>query len=386
MRAALNAHFLHHPHTGHGQYLAHLLRAFRRVAPDLEALPACDGVPAPPPGGWPGGWSPLFGKTPFDPLGGDLRKVWWEQVGWPRLTAGVGARVGHVPYFAPPLRGPEGVPVVVTIHDVIPLIIPEYVTSPLVRLYNGLVSRGARRADLVLVDSEASRRDVLRLLGVPQERVRVVYLAPDEAVLDPVPPEAVASVKARYGLGDSLIFYLGGLDKRKNVPALLKALAALPPDVPWQLFVSGRLRHDNRRLFPDLPRLAEELGIGGRVRFGFVPDEEKGAMYRAARVFVFPSVYEGIGLDPLEALACGTPVVCSNRSSLPEVMGDAALLVDPDDSAALAGAIERVLTDEELRQDLSERGPPQAGKFTWDETARQTIAAYEAARAGQVLE
>jgi glycosyltransferase involved in cell wall biosynthesis len=97
-------------------------------------------------------------------------------------------------------------------------------------------------------------------------------------------------------------------------------------------------------------------------------------------VFVFPSVYEGIGLDPLEALACGTPVVCSNRSSLPEVMGDAALLVDPDDSAALAGAIERVLTDADLRQELSELGPPQAGKFTWDETARRTIAAYEEAR------
>ena len=110
--------------------------------------------------------------------------------------------MGHVPYFAPPLRGPEGVPVVGTIHDVIPMIIPEYVTSPLVRLYNGLVSRGARRADLVLVDSEASRRDVLRLLGVPEERVRVVYLAPDEAVLEPVPPEAVERVRARYGLGD----------------------------------------------------------------------------------------------------------------------------------------------------------------------------------------
>ena len=275
MRAALNAHFLHHPHTGHGQYLAHLLRAFRRVAPDLEALPACDGVPAPP-GGWPGGWSPLFGKTPFDPLGGDLRKVWWEQVGWPRLTAGVGAGVGHVPYFAPPLRGPEGVPVVVTIHDVIPLIIPEYVTSPLVRLYNGLVSRGARRADLVLVDPG----------GQPAGRAAPAGGFPRSGCgWSTWPPTRRCSIRCprRRWRGEGplrpgrlSIFYLGGLDKRKNVPALLKALATLPPDLPWQLFVSGRLRHDNRRLFPDLPRLAEELGIGGRVRFGFVPDEEKG--------------------------------------------------------------------------------------------------------------
>jgi glycosyltransferase involved in cell wall biosynthesis len=380
VRAALNAHFFHHPQTGHGQYVVHLLRALRRVAPDLEPIPACDGTLPVPPDGWPGGWAPIFGRTPFDPFGGDVSKVWWEQVTWPRIAAGVGAWVGHVPYFAPPLRPPAELPLVVTIHDLIPLIIPEYVTTPLVRLYNALVSRGARRADLVLVDSEASRRDVLRLLGLPEGRVRVVYLAPDEAVLRPVPPAEVAAVKARYGVGDPLIFYLGGLDKRKNLPALLKALALLPPALPWQLFISGRLRFDNPRLFPDLPRLAEELGIGGRVRFGFVTDADKPAMYRAASLFVFPSIYEGIGLDPLEALACGTPVVASDRSSLPEVLGEAAILVDPDDIPALAGAIERVLVDADLRRDLAARGPAQAGKFTWDETARQTVEAYEAAR------
>jgi glycosyltransferase involved in cell wall biosynthesis len=302
--------------------------------------------------------------------------VWWEQVTWPRLAARLGADVGHVPYFAPPLRRPPGLPIVVTIHDVIPLIIPEYVTTPLVRLYNGLVSRAAHKADLVLVDSEASRRDVQRLLGIPAARLRVVYLAPDEAVYEPVDPAAVEAVKARYGVTDPFLFYLGGLDKRKNVPALLEALAVLPPQVPWQLFISGRLRHDNPRLFPDLPRLTESLGIGGRVRFGFVADDDKAAMYRAATAFVFPSIYEGIGLDPLEALACGTPVVCSNRSSLPEVMGDAGLLVDPTDIAALSDAIRRVLTDAELRRDLSRRGPPQAAKFTWDEAARQTRQAY----------
>jgi glycosyltransferase involved in cell wall biosynthesis len=377
VRAALNAHFFHHPNTGHGQYLSHLLRTFAAVAPDLEAVPACDGAPLAPAGGWPGGWAPVFGRTPFDPLGGDARKVWWEQVVWPRAAARMGAAVGHVPYFGPPLRRPEGLPLVVTIHDVIPLIIPEYITSPLVRLYNGLVSRAALRADLVLVDSEASKRDVLRLLGVPEERVRVVYLAADTSVLAPVAPEALADVKARYGLSDPFIFYLGGLDKRKNVPALLRALALLPPETPWQLYVSGRLRYDNPRLFPDLPRLAEELGIGARVRFGFVPDADKAAMLRAATLFVFPSIYEGIGLDPLEALACGTPVVCSNRSSLPEVMGDAAVMVDPDDTPALAAAIGRVLGDADLRHDLARRGPPQAAKFTWEETARRTVRAYE---------
>lgn len=382
MRAALNAHPYHHPATGHGQYLAHLLRAFRRVAPGLEALPACDGAPPVPQGGWPGGWTPTFGRTPVDAWGADARKVWWEQIAWPRhaasrLATPGGASVGHVPYFAPPLRRSGRLPLVVTIHDLIPLIIPQYVTTPLVRVYNALVRAAAPRADLILVDSQHSRQDVLRLLRVPEARVRVVYLAPDEAVLTAPPPEEIAAVKRRYGVTDPFILYLGGLDMRKNVPALLQALATLPPDVPWQLFVSGRPRRDNPRLFPDLPAIAEELGIAERVRFGFVTDEDKSAMYRAATLFAFPSIYEGIGLDPLEALACGTPVVCSTRSSLPEVMGDAALLVDPGDTPAFAAALRRLLAEPDLRHELARRGPPQAAKFTWDATARQTLAAYQ---------
>ncbi len=381
MRAALNAHPYHHPATGHGQYLAHLLRAFRRVAPDLEALPSCDGVPPVPPGGWPGGWTPTFERTPVDAWGADARKVWWEQIAWPRHAAGRlasqgGMSVGHVPYFAPPLRRSGHFPLVVTIHDLIPLIIPQYVTTPLVRVYNALVRAAAPRADLILVDSQYSRQDVLRLLRVSEERVRVIYLAPDEAVLTAPPPEEIAAVKRRYGVTDPFILYLGGLDKRKNVPALLQALATLPPDVTWQLFISGRPRRDNPRLFPDLPAIAAQLGIADRVRFGFVTDEDKSAMYRAATLFAFPSIYEGIGLDPLEALACGTPVVCSTRSSLPEVMGDAALLVDPDDTPAFAAALRRLLAEPDLRHELAQRGPPQAAKFTWDDTARRTLAAY----------
>jgi glycosyltransferase involved in cell wall biosynthesis len=239
-----------------------------------------------------------------------------------------------------------------------------------------LVSAGTRRASRVLVDSEASRRDVVRLLRVPQARVEVVYLAPDEAVLATVPLERLASVRAKYGVEGPFVFYLGGLDKRKNVPALMRALAALPPELPWQLLVSGRLRRDNPRLFPDLPRLAEALGVTQRVRFAFVPDEDKPALYHACTCFAFPSIYEGAGLDPLEALACGAPVVASNRSSIPEYLGEAALLVDPDDQPAFTAALRRVLTDAGVRADLSRRGPPQAAKFTWDETAKQNLTAY----------
>jgi glycosyltransferase involved in cell wall biosynthesis len=377
VQAAFNAHFFHHPSTGSGQYLFHLLRAYGRGAAPVEPLASCAGRPRPPEGGWPAGIVPRFVATPLDSAGSDLRKVWWEQVTWPRYAAGSGAAVLHVPYFAPPLVHYGPAPVVVTIHDLIPLIIPEYVTSPLVRVYNRLVGAAARRAQLVLVDSDASRRDVIRLLGIPDERIRVTYLAPDEAVTVPVQSERIEAVRAKYDLQEPFIFYLGGLDRRKNVPGLMRALASLPREIPWQLAISGRLMTHNPALFPNLPAIAEELGIADRVRFlGFVPDEDKPAMYRAALCFAFPSIYEGAGLDPLEALACGTPVVCSNRSSLPEYMGDAALLVDPDDTAAFADTIRRVLTDAGLRADLARRGPAQAAKFTWDETARQTYAAY----------
>ena len=351
MKVALNAHFFHHPGTGSGQYLQHLIRLFAEGAAPVTALPV------------------------FRPTAGNLQKVWWEQALFPRLAHASGARIWHVPYFAPPVAHTR--PVVATIHDVIQLIVPEYATSPLVRLYNRLVALGARRADRILADSAASQRDIVRLLGVPADRVRVVYLAPDESVYRPVPADEIEGVRHKYGLAKHYVLYYGGLLKHKNVPALLRAIADLR-DLDVQLAVSGSVGAASP-FVPDLPRLAAELGILERVRFiGFAPDDEKPALLRGAACFAFPSLYEGFGLNPLEALACGTPVVCSNRASLPELMGEAALLVDPDQPQALTTALRRVLTDADLRGDLAARGPAQAAKFTWERCARETYEAYVA--------
>jgi glycosyltransferase involved in cell wall biosynthesis len=351
LKVALNAHFFHHPGTGSGQYLQHLIRAFNLGAAPVAALPL------------------------FRPAESNLRKVWWEQMLFPRLAQQSGAPVWHVPYFAPPLMHAR--PVVTTIHDLIQLIVPEYATSPLVRLYNRLVALGGKRSEQILADSEASKRDIVRLLGIPPERVHVVYLAPDESVKRAVAVEEIAEVRAKFGLGERYILYFGGLLKHKNVEALLRAFAALNRG-GWQLAVSGNAR-DTSPFVPDLPRLAADLGIDGRVRFiGFASDEEKPTLLRGAACFVFPSRYEGFGLPPLEALACGTPVICSNRSSLPELMGDAALLVDPEADGALTDALRRVLSDEALRHDLAARGPAQAAKFTWEKCAQETYEAYAA--------
>lgn len=374
MLVGFNAYFLQHPHTGSGQYTRHLLAALGRHERHLRVMPLLHrGAPStdvavrvvP----------PAFGSR----LGDDWQKLWWEQVTWPRACRSLRVDVAHVPYFAPPWVAPPHL--VVTIHDLIPLLLPEYVTSPLVRAYNALVSASARRAAAVIADSQASKRDILRVLGLSPERVHVVYLAADEAAsTGESAPDEQDTVRRRFSLRDPFVLYLGGFDKRKNVEGLLRAAARLSSRPAWHLALAGALPGRPGRLFPDLPGLVERLSIQDRVRFlGRVSDEEKWALYRAAACFVYPSLYEGFGLDPLEAMTCGTPVICSNRASLPEIVGDGGLLIDPKDEAALAAAIGHVLESPDLRAELAQKAMEVASQFSWANTARQTRAVYELA-------
>ncbi len=178
------------------------------------------------------------------------------------------------------------------------------------------------------------------------------------------------------------MFYLGGLDARKNVPQLVLAFSHLYQrlgDPNLQLLISGNPDKHSGSLFPDPRPVAADLGMGGQILFRFVEDADKAAIYSGASVFVFPSLYEGFGLDPLEAMNCGTPVVCSNRTSLPEVVGDAAISIDPDNLQAMVDAMYSVLTNEKLSADLRARGLERAKLFSWRKTARETLAVYEEA-------
>lgn len=371
---SLNGHFLALPATGSGQYTVHLIQALRTVAPDVLLLVSADQPPAP------GVDVPVqLYRQRLGRLSANLAKVWWEQVGWPRCARQEAARLLHVPYFAPPLVAHA--PVLATIHDLIHLVYPAYAGSLAVRLYNRLVAMGARRCAVILADSEASRHDILRLLCVPPERVRVVYLAAGPRFRPCVDGQALAAIRAKYGLPERYILYIGGLDVRKNVPALLRAYARLPQTLRREqhlcLAIVGRPRSDDPLRFPPLEPEITRLGIAHEVRLlGWVPEDDKPLLYAAAALFVFPSLYEGFGLDPLEALACGTPVVCSNRTSLPEVVGDAGLLVDPADEQAFAAAIEQVLTSPALAAELAARGPRRAACFSWERTAREVADAY----------
>ncbi|MHB1133605.1 MAG: glycosyltransferase family 4 protein [Chloroflexota bacterium] len=366
LRVGLNAAFLEYPRTGSGQYLAQLAKALPALGRGhtyrlLGSRPGLGNRACVP------GWLP--GKQP--------RKLYLEQVGLPWACRGERCDVLHYPYFAAPLLSPA--PVVVTVHDVIPLLLPEYRGPALVRLYMALAAAATRRARFVVCDSLCSQRDAVRLLGLAPERTRVVYLAAAPE-LGPADPAAAAAARRRHGLGERFFFYVGGLDARKNLGVLLEAFAPLARRYPEaQLAIAGALSPPSA-LFPDWQARARRLGLGSSVRFlGGISEEDKNLLYAAAQAFVFPSRYEGFGLPPLEAMACGTPVVCADAASLPEVVGEAALALPPDDVPAWGEALARIWQDEALRAELAARGRARAAAFTWEETARQTAEVYECA-------
>ena len=377
MRIAINAWFLGQETTGSGQYLHHLLPALSALAPDDEFVLVT---------------SRVNGKLHIAnyelcivhcPLGGssNLAKVWLEQVGFPRACRRLGVDLAHVPYWGSPLF--PTVPTVVTVHDLIPLLLPAYRGNLLVRLYTRLVSCSARRAKAIITDSRASQQDIVRHLRIPPERVHPVLLAADERFHPVEDPGILATIRQKYALPERYFLYLGGFDWRKNVSTILQAFAEFnrqqATDNPVYLVLAGRIPTQHADFFPDPHRIARRLGVEKRVVFtGWVADEDKPALYSSALAFVFPSWYEGFGLPPLEAMACGTPVIASDRGSLPEVVGAGGILVAPDDVKGLAAAMARLLSGV-LRDALREKALVQAARFNWRKTAGETRAVYRAA-------
>jgi len=313
--------------------------------------------------------------TPFS-RNENLAKVWFEQVSFPRACRGMD--VAHVPYFAPPLY--PSIPTVVTIHDLIPLILPAYKGSILVHLYTRLVSLAAKHAQAIITDSHSSKRDILRLLEIPPERVHTIPLAAEERFKTEVGTDELDRVRRKYSLPQEFTLYLGGFDQRKNMNTLFKGFRCLKERLGDRcpLVIAGRLPSQDTAFFPHPRRLAEEAGVSDSVRFiGWVPEEEKPALYGLSALFLYPSLYEGFGLPPLEAMACGTPVIASHAASLPEVVGDGGVLVDPREPAAWAEAMVALLTSPQRREELRAKAVEQAQKFSWRKTARETLEVYQ---------
>lgn len=380
MHVAINGYFLQRPMTGSGQYTIGLLRESAALRPG-DRFTVFGGRERRLPFAAPGVRVVACGP-PVDGRLHNLRKVAWELVGFPARAAVATSDLLHTPYWAPPLAASR--PVVVTIHDVIPALWREYRGGRLGAAYTRLVSATARGAAAILVDSECSRQDAVRLLGVRADRVHTVYLAAGER-FHPVEDARATAVANRLGIDGPYFLYLGATDKRKDVPTLLRAWQQAGPRLPGRsLVIGGFIPPHASALYPDLPELVAELGIADRVTFlGPVAADDQVALLSGCVGFVFPSRYEGFGLPPLEAMACGAPVVAAGASSLPEVVGDAGLLFPPGDAAALAHHLIRLGEDDDLRARLGAAARERAATFTWRRTAEQTLGVYDRVLSGR---
>jgi glycosyltransferase involved in cell wall biosynthesis len=369
MRVVLDARTASDHFPGIGRYVVSLARALKGIAPDLDLVllrdPTATGqrlaLPEVP--------TMACAASPFS-----IRQQWVV----PGLLRSVGATVYHSPYYLMPYR--PGVPAVLTAHDLIPLVYPRYYSPAqqlVFRCAHWLAVRSARRTVAV---SSATRTDLVDRLGARADRVVVIpEAASSRFALQP--SAAIEAARDKYGLPDRYALYVGSNKPHKNLERLVRS---------WQ-YICANGQSGGARLviaghwdphFPQARELAERLNLGEQIRFaGPIPEVDLPALYAGARLFVFPSLYEGFGLPVLEAMACGAPVVCSSASSLPEVVDGAAMTVDPLDEPGLAAAMARALGDDNLREEMRARGLAQAARFSWDRSARETLAVYRLAAA-----
>jgi len=371
LRVAVSAHLLHGQagyrsagiHTYIEQTLRHLpdadpalrLTVFTRHAPtDLPASVEVCGTR------WP------TERPPF--------RILWEQLRLPISVRRGHADVLHATAFAAPIV--RWCPTLVTIYDLSFALFPAYFRGFNQRYLRAATRFSARRARCVIAISEHTRRDVHRLYGVPLDRIVVAYPGVDES-LRPADPEAVARFRHEKNLPDKFLLFLGTLEPRKNLVTLINAFTEMKRDCPTAtLVLAGGVGWK----FDDLFAAIDSSGVKDSVVLpGYIKAEEKALWLSSAAAFVYPSNYEGFGLPPLEAMACGTPVLTSDAASLPEVVGEAGLTIAPDDVLGWAHALRRVWRDDAYRNELSERGLRQAQKFTWLAAAREIAASYHRA-------
>jgi glycosyltransferase involved in cell wall biosynthesis len=310
-----------------------------------------------------------------------------DHIAFPMFLRGIAPDLVHIPLNRVPLLLMR--PYVVTIHDMANLLYDEGRSGFRMQLRRYRFRRGLVRARCVIAVSEATKRDVQNLMGVRPERIRRVYNAPDPGFYarNVHSPEDHARILERYQIQHPFLLYAGNVRRHKNIARLIEAFAVLRGQLaehPVYRDLRLVLIGDTISQYPAVRQAVMKSRMEPLVRFlGFVPFETLRCFYESAAAFVFPSRYEGFGLPPLEAMACGTPVVTSNISSLPEVVGDAAVLVNPENVFDIARGIREVLLDQPMREELIRRGHAQAARFSWERTAREVLDIYREAAARQ---
>ncbi|HEX8598256.1 MAG TPA: glycosyltransferase family 1 protein [Chloroflexia bacterium] len=378
MRVGINAHLLSfsgsYRQAGLSRYIDELLFQIPAVAPDLqftgftgnEVLP--EAVRDRRPGNL------TLARSRFPTQRAPVR-IAWEQLILPGAALRHRLDLLHCPVNVRPVLSP--CPTVVTIHDLVFLRSPESFHPAKRRYLSAMTGWSARHAAHVIAVSESTRRDVIELLGVRPGRVTTVHNGVGEQ-FRPISAAEREAFRAQQGITGRVVLYVGTLEPRKNLPLLIRAFATLaenPAAEDVRLYIGG----SKGWYYDEIFATAERVGLtrSGQVTFlGRVPDEQLPLWYNVATVVAYPSLYEGFGLPALEAMSCGTPVLASNTSALPEVVGGGGLLLDPGDERAWLEAMQRVLSDEQLRAELAARALGQAAGFGWDRSARETVAVY----------
>lgn len=298
-----------------------------------------------------------------------------EQWTLPVETFALGLDLLHSPDFIPPFY--RNYRSVITVHDLAFLRFPHFVTQDSAHHY-GQIDRAVRRTDHVIAVSESTKHDLVTMLGVPERKITVIHEASDPSYRPITNQREIMDVRARYGIADRpYIIFVSTIEPRKNLPTLLRAIRLLLNDYPAMSDVTLAVAGEKGWLFEDVFALHQELKLDRNVKFlGRVPQEDLPALFNGAILHVHPSFYEGFGLTPLEAMACGTPTIISNTSSLPEVVGDAGLQVPPESVEEWAEAIYRLLDDTALRLVLRDKGLRRAATFSWEKAARQHLEVY----------
>lgn len=364
MRIALDTRLVYYRRfSGIGQYIVHL----------AEQLPGLDRDNA---------YTIVHSRKDRNPphhSEASLKAVWTpshhrlEQIAFPLELHRLKLDLLHSPDFIPPFSG--RFKRVITVHDLNFLYYPHFLTAQSRHYYNRQIARAVQVADHILADSHATRLDLIKLLGAPEEKITVVWLAPNVKVYRSLGPTEIAAARDRLQLPDRFILFAGTLEPRKNVAGLLRAYRLLLDHDPHSpnLFLAG----SRGWLFDETRALIGELRLSEYVRWiDSPPDGDLAALYNTATAFVLPSHYEGFGLTVLEAMACGAPCIISDRGSLPEIAGGAAVEIDPDDVVEVAEAMAGVLQDSQLQQQLRHKGFERAAEFSWERCARETLAVY----------
>lgn len=296
----------------------------------------------------------------------------WRTLGIPRVDKMfAGLDLFHATnYFLPPVKKCRRI---VTIYDLVFIRYPELCSPKIVGPFCRSVIRFAHEADAVVTCSESTKQELMEIADIPSERIFVAYGGVEENLPFPPRDEAAALLQERYGVQAPFLLYVGTLEPRKNVIGLLEAFFRVAADFPHSLALVGGVGWKAEVFFDRLRRSPYRERV---IMPGYVSAEDLPLFYAAAELFIFPSFYEGFGLPVIEAFSAGCPVIASNRSSLPEVVGDAGVLVDPEDYESLAAAIRSVLSDEVLRKTLGEKGKARARQFTWAQSTQTLLQAY----------